>query len=65
MSDITIPPEALEAAVKAYFATQKDTYTGWIEDACLAMLKAWPRMLLKLDGRYVLLPLPRKENTID
>ncbi len=68
MDDITIPPEALEAAVKAYFATKKDSYEGWINDACLAMLKAWPdsyRITLDYTNGptpMLVLPLPT-ENT--
>ena len=65
MTDITIPPEALEAAVKAYFATKKDSYEGWINDACIAMLKAWPGVIH--NGHWLLFPhtkLPlTQENT--
>ena len=70
MTDITIPPEALEAAVKAYFATKKDSYEGWVNDACLAMLKAWPGAkdsglaMGKHSTRIYILPLPQ-ENTND
>ena len=65
MTDITIPPEALEAAVKAYFATKKDSYEGWINDACLAMLKAWPGMEYMMGDEafpfhHLILPLPKE-----
>lgn len=68
-NDITIPPEALEAAYNA--RRNGDT----LEDICLAMLSNWPhrkdewRDNITFDGkpvRYsvITLPLP-KENTND
>ena len=59
MTDITIPPEALEAAAKVlhYHAeifddlpwedlsdTDQEAYIDEARAACLAMLKAWPGM---------------------
>jgi hypothetical protein len=65
MTDITIPPEALEAARTAFAnAGTADDAVDPIHAACLAMLKAWPGAMPKLDGRYYLLPLPQ-ENTND
>ena len=46
MTDITIPPEALEAAAKAMWKTNDPSQweLGMARAACLAMLKAWPGM---------------------
>jgi hypothetical protein len=58
MTDITIPPEALEAAaVDLYYDAHGNSITwedapSWVRDnfrrkaraACLAMLRAWPGM---------------------
>ena len=64
MTDITIPPEALEAAESAYCE-------AWDRDepallaACLAMLRAWPGMHLGApwvigvpNATSIILPLP-------
>jgi hypothetical protein len=40
MTDITIPPAALEAAKRAYVNCEDDD--NCIEAACLAMLQSWP-----------------------
>lgn len=59
--DITIPPEALEAAYNA--RRNGDT----LEDICLAMLKAWPGMRdTSTEGgephwqHHLILPLPQE-----
>ena len=52
MTDITIPPEALEAAAmemaphpwSMYTDAAKDHFRHKARAACLAMLKAWPGM---------------------
>ena len=77
MTDITIPPEALEAAAKVLHAhaeifddvpwddlsaNDQEAYMDEARAACLAMLNAWPGILPKLDGRYLIIPLPQ-ENT--
>ena len=72
MTDITIPPEAVEAAA-IDVAALLDWYDwGPMEEpdkvlcrriataALRAGIAAWPGMLLKLDGRYALLPLPQE-----
>ena len=63
MTDITIPPEALEAAESAYCE-------AWDRDepallaACLAMLRAWPgaheAKSPRLDSQIIILPLSEK-----
>lgn len=62
MTDITIPPAALEAAYNA--RRNGDT----LEDICLAMLRNWPGMFEQKyhDDKSValILPLPT-ENTND
>jgi hypothetical protein len=74
MTDITIPPAALEAGVKAFAEAEDNDYTSRAEDlaaAFLAMLQAWPRALeqqfyeLTADGRrltfpVIILPLPQE-----
>lgn len=43
--DITIPPAALEAGVKAFAEAEEDAYTTHAEDlraAMVAALNAWP-----------------------
>jgi hypothetical protein len=71
MTNITIPPMALEAAQKAFYdAAPADDA---IEAACLAMLAAWPGMERKLTVKgidvrrhrvmvdpHILLPLPKE-----
>lgn len=47
MTDITIPPEALEAVakiIKDSFFTNDSDAENVARAACLAMLKAWPGM---------------------
>lgn len=45
MADITIPPAALEAVAQAIRKKRHDRPSYEIaEDACLAMIEAWPGM---------------------
>ena len=76
MTDITIPPEALEAAAKIirdsfYNITLRSIITNdsnaenVARAACLALLNAWPGMEIEMvfvEEEYLILPLP-KENT--
>lgn len=63
--DITIPPEALEAAEEAH-SNWKSTYP--LKDAMIAMLKAWPRSYslaendsaVLRDVAAIILPLPKE-----
>lgn len=60
MTDITIPPEALEAAYNA--RRNGDT----LEDICLAMIRAWPGMTERFFPNDptrppgIFLPLPKE-----
>ena len=72
--EITIPPEALEAAKKAYAdAILNGKNCDVIEAACLAMLKAWPGATTHEPHssghgpmpEQLRLPLPQKETTND
>jgi hypothetical protein len=61
--DITMPPEAVEAARKAFTEAmltvpQPDPITA----ACRAMLNAWPGFGIDACDN-IILPLPPKENT--
>ena len=49
-----IPDEVVEAAREAW-----DGNYNW-HQFLAAALNAWPRVRLKLDGRYALLPLPQE-----
>lgn len=72
MTDITIPPEALEAAAKAMWKTDDPSQweLGMARAACLAMLRAWPGSYsLKendsaeiRDVAAIILPLTEKPN---
>jgi hypothetical protein len=61
---ITIPPEALEAASRAFAANERNwqMYAKRMEAACLAMLRAWPGMehlsatSIRIGGADVALP---------
>ena len=69
MIDITIPPEALEAARTAFAnAGTADDAVDPIHAACLAMLNAWPGMVngstWQTRRRDIILPLDT-ENTND
>ena len=48
MSDITIPPEALEGAKTAFKEATNGygTFDDFIAATCLGLLKAWPGMVL-------------------
>lgn len=73
MSDITIPPEALEAAQRAFneaWINEEDTMRA----ACLAMLRAWQtekhKMIVgvaldEVGGQYPAIILPLKETDDD
>jgi hypothetical protein len=59
--DITIPPDALEAAYDARLNG------GTLEDICIAMLKAWPKMHIGApwvigvpNAPSIILPLPKE-----
>ena len=64
MTDITIPPEALEAARTAFAnAGTADDAVDPIHAACQAMLKAWPGMEIEtvfVEKEYLILPLPKE-----
>jgi hypothetical protein len=56
MTDITIPPEALDAARTAFAnAGTADDAIDPIHAACLAMLKSWPGMTTKQPNEHVAL----------
>lgn len=68
MTDITIPPEALEAAEKAFTdeMLSGEPKPDPVRAACLAMLKAWPGAqdsglsMGKHSTRIYILPLPKE-----
>jgi hypothetical protein len=66
MTDITIPPEALEAASRAFAANKRNwqMYAKRMEAACLAMLNAWPDVevfsIMSDDDESIILPLPKE-----
>jgi hypothetical protein len=68
MTDITIPPEAVEAAKAAYTAEiykgqgTATEYTAAMRAACLAMLKAWPGKCTAdtVMFPHIILPLPQE-----
>lgn len=73
MTEIAIPKEALEAAARA-IASDDGWPLGW-EDyidtaraACLAMLKAWPGMQIRLNyfqpTEEIILPLPQEKTDV-
>jgi len=69
MTDITIPPEALEAFIDFLSMFYRDGEGNHVSDAhardaCLAMLEAWPGMYTagNVDGNFALLPLTEKPN---
>ena len=74
-NDITIPPEALEAAAieiaphpwSMYTDAAKDHFRHEARAACLAMLRAWPgveRIYRSEDEKLftVILPLPKEKS---
>ena len=69
MNDITIPPAALEAGVRAFAEAEENAYTTHAEDlraAFLAIVEAWPGMvrypLMDIDCTppKIVLPLPQE-----
>ena len=67
MSDITIPPAALEAGARAIAESLRtarltteaqDGYKPEARAACTAMIKAWPGM--QHDNYVIVLPLPQE-----
>lgn len=72
MADITIPPDAVDRAAQAICETENGPCKCmpdecgciyWKAHATAALragIAAWPGMMLKLDGRYALLPLPQE-----
>lgn len=70
MTDITIPPEALEAAARAH-AKMNEGHDEWwflhvdkVRASCLAMLNAWPGMQPQEwhgAGSRLTLPLPTEK----
>lgn len=82
MKDITIPPEAVEAAARAaceYYTSKewsdinqgsKGVWRSAARAACLAMLKAWPRMdtgpnIYGRQNAIIHLPLPTENNDVE
>lgn len=63
-----IPDEVARLADEAYYDIAGDNPTMSDDDimkhAIAAAINAWPRMLLKLDGRYALLPLPQENKNV-
>jgi len=67
MTDITIPPEALQKAWEKYLIEGCGPYA--FEAACLAMLKAWPGSYSLTendsaeirDVAAIILPLPKEK----
>jgi hypothetical protein len=65
MTDITIPPETLEAARTAFANSgTADDAVDPIHAACLAMLKAWPGMECRptFTPSRIILPLTQENN---
>ena len=64
MTDITIPPTALAAAIAAAIDAEPNI-RDQLHAACLAMLKAWPKTLWdykREDGTRLILPLTENNN---
>jgi hypothetical protein len=62
MTDITIPPEALEAAKAAWYTNQHKGTDDRMSAACLAMLRSWPGMEYMMGDEtfpfhHIILPL--------
>jgi hypothetical protein len=69
MTDITIPPEALEKAARAMWRTDEPSQweLGMADIALRAGINAWPGMEIELVGMeedYLILPMDT-ENTND
>jgi hypothetical protein len=67
MTDITIPPKALEGAKTAFKEATNGygTFDYFIAATCLGLLKAWPKAVFAIEANNapcIILPLP-KENT--
>lgn len=74
MTDITIPPKAIEAAAmeiaphpwSMYTDAAKEHFRGKARAACLAMLREWPGMHHYMPnaepyyGKHIILPLPKE-----
>lgn len=64
MSDITIPPEALEAGAKQICGYERDQEVEWREyighatAAITATLRAWPGMKEEIRDGFSFAPLP-------
>lgn len=71
MTDITIPPEALEAAKEAWYANHHKGTDERMTITCLAMLEAWPMKQYRAwddvqgVGLFIILPLPQKAPSDD
>jgi hypothetical protein len=64
MTDITIPPDAIDAALRKWLS-HSGTRDERMEAACLAMLRAWPGMQFKMNGAmrtFYILPLTEPSN---
>ena len=76
MTDITIPPEAVEAAARALCKdarlfwpdltkAEHDIMRGEARAACLAMLKAWPGMgtiIIGINEGSIILPQEKTDD---
>jgi hypothetical protein len=61
MTDITIPPDAIDAALRKWLS-HSGTRDERMEAACLAMLRAWPEMEYMMGDEafpfhHIILPL--------
>ena len=62
MTDITIPPEALQNAWETYLIEGCGPYA--FEAACLAVLKTWPKAVFAIEANNApCIFLPLTENT--
>lgn len=71
MTDITIPREALEAAMREYNRARDNDSENPLHNACIAMLRNWPGMhvhewqrpwLGGMSGTDIILPLTENQN---
>ena len=67
MTDITIPPKALEGAKTAFKEATNGygTFDDFIAATCLGLLKSWPGMEIEMvfvEEDYLILPLPRENS---
>ena len=64
MTDITIPREALEAAMREYNRARDNDSENPLHNACLAMLRNWPGAWTQtVMGKPMCYSLPLTENT--